>query len=385
MELDILIITNALATSLSLLVAVVMMLNKNNIFHKIIPYVILALALYNLIDLLNLSVNHAYFYSLFNIRYSQFQNYILAFNSFAIPLALMLLLITNSKADFKYSKIFSLPFFIFFFFSFFLAFFFFEKQYKKTILFSYFCLCTIFYFYIILVNKKTYKENNIYHFIMISLWTFVLFETFNFTYLIYNDLFFTDVFNLHSGLDYNASFSSDLIIKYLYNLALIIMFLSFILNPKLLFGSYYFESKPKPDKYQKPKNHWSNIRLKKIVTVDYKTFNDLEEHSLNIIDKLIEIEAKFINNTVAYDNIEDVSQLINEKTHHVEFIFKYHNILSFSKYILKLKMLRAAFLIEEGYLINNSVNDLSALSGYNSRSAFFTKFKEINGFSPTRY
>ena len=81
MELDILIITNALATSLSLLVAVVMMLNKNNIFHKIIPYVILALALYNLIDLLNLSVNHAYFYSLFNIRYSQFQNYILAFNS----------------------------------------------------------------------------------------------------------------------------------------------------------------------------------------------------------------------------------------------------------------------------------------------------------------
>ena len=48
-------------------------------------------------------------------------------------------------------------------------------------------------------------------------------------------------------------------------------------------------------------------------------------------------------------------------------------------------MLRAAFLIEEGYLINNSVNDLSALSGYNSRSAFFTKFKEINGFSPTRY
>ena len=149
MELDILIITNALATSLSLLVAVVMMLNKNNIFHKIIPYVILALALYNLIDLLNLSVNHAYFYSLFNIRYSQFQNYILAFNSFAIPLALMLLLITNSKADFKYSKIFSLPFFIFFFFSFFLAFFFFEKQYKKTILFSYFCFCTIFYFYII--------------------------------------------------------------------------------------------------------------------------------------------------------------------------------------------------------------------------------------------
>ena len=34
---------------------------------------------------------------------------------------------------------------------------------------------------------------------------------------------------------------------------------------------------------------------------------------------------------------------------------------------------------------NNNVTELSQLSGYNSRSAFFTKFKQVNGFSPTKY
>lgn len=384
MELDILIITSALAASLSLLVAIIMLLNKNNIFHKIIPYVILLLALYNLIDLLNLSVNHAYFYSLLGITYSQFQNYILAFNSFFIPLTFLLLLISKSKADFKYSKLLNISFFLFFF-SFFLAFFILEKHYKKLLLFSYLSICIFFYFYFISLNKKTYKEINIYYFILISLWTFIFFETFNFAYVIYNDSLFTDVFNLHPGLDYNESFSPDLTIKYLYNLALIIIFLSFIFNPKLLFGNYYFEPKSKSVKSQKPKNHWSFVKLQKIVNKDYNTFIDLEENRLNILDKLNKIEVKYISNAVGFSNIEDLSQLINEKTHHIEFLFKYYNRISFSKYIIKLKMLRAAFLINKGYLINNSVNDLSVLSGYNSRSAFFTKFKEVNGFSPTKY
>ena len=124
---------------------------------------------------------------------------------------------------------------------------------------------------------------------------------------------------------------------------------------------------------------------KPLVKKKSSSLKKLNENLTELISKLIQIETQFIRNEVLYNNLEDISQLINEKTKLVEFIFKYHNALTFSKYIIKVKMLRAAFLIEDGYLKNNTVTQLSQLSGYNSRSAFFTKFKQVNGFSPTKY
>ena len=86
-----------------------------------------------------------------------------------------------------------------------------------------------------------------------------------------------------------------------------------------------------------------------------------------------------------FDSIESVSQFLIIKTNHIEFIFKYYNTLSFSKFLLKIKMVKASYLIERGYLKENTVENLANELGYNSRSAFFTKFKAINGYSPSQY
>ena len=133
------------------------------------------------------------------------------------------------------------------------------------------------------------------------------------------------------------------------------------------------------------KNHWSYTRFEKINKVDYKIYEELNESLTELILKIIQLENQYIRNEILYNNFEDISQIINEKTQSIEFIFKYYNSLSFSKYLIKIKMLRAAFLIEDGYLKNNTVTQLSQLSGYNSRSAFFTKFKQVNGYSPKKY
>ncbi len=368
------------SAALCLAVGIIMILNNHSFFHKALPYAMLFLGFFGIVDLLNLVINHVYFYDIFKIYYTDIQTFVLRIVSLILPASLIYLFFDKLEFKFKYLSVSRIT--ILLILSLVLSFSVLESSYHKLAYLIYYFSCFLIFLFLIHKNKTYLKDNNVFVFLLVIFCSFVFFLVATLIYFINNDTLFSEFFGLLPALDYDIS---DTFIKFIFNLRLIVIPTAFLFSPKLLFGSYYFESKPKPDKYQKPKNHWSNIRLKKIVTVDYKTFNDLEEHSLNIIDKLIKIEAKFINNTVAYDNIEDVSQLINEKTHHVEFIFKYHNILSFSKYILKLKMLRAAFLIEEGYLINNSVNDLSALSGYNSRSAFFTKFKEINGFSPTRY
>ena len=77
--------------------------------------------------------------------------------------------------------------------------------------------------------------------------------------------------------------------------------------------------------------------------------------------------------------------LIDENKSTVDFVFKYHNNLTFSKYMIKINMLKAGYLIESGYLENNSVNDLANMFGYSSRSAFYSKFKEFNDSSPSQY
>ena len=82
-------------------------------------------------------------------------------------------------------------------------------------------------------------------------------------------------------------------------------------------------------------------------------------------------------------NKEEVSQLINHKLIETEFIFKYHNNLTFNKFMIKINMLKAHNLILNGFLKSNSVTDLAKVFGYKSRAAFFTKFKEITGSSPT--
>ena len=357
-----------------------MLLNNNNIFHKWLPHAVLVLGFLNIIDLLNFVIDHTYFYDVFKIYYSDFQNIILRLVSLITPAFLPVLFFGNFELKFKYFNILRVSSILLL--SIIILFLVLDTTYHKIAFIVYYYSCFMFFLYLIITNKTYLKENNAYIFLLVIFYTFVFVYIVSIIYLIYNDALFSRFSDLLPGLDFDLP---NTFIKFIFNLRLIIIPIAFLINPKLLFGSYYFESKSKLEGSQYVINHWSNIRIEKINKIDFKTFEELNVNLLELISKLIQIETQFIRNEVLYNNLEDISQLINEKTQSVEFIFKYHNTLTFSKYMIKIKMLRAAFLIEDGYLKNNTVTQLSQLSGYNSRSAFFTKFKQVNGFSPSKY
>ena len=380
MEINIVIISAAFAAALCLAVGVIMLLNNNNIFHKWLPHAVLVLGFLNIIDLLNLVIDHTYFYDVFKIYYSDFQNIILRLVSLITPAFLPVLFFGNFELKFKYFNILRVSSILLL--SIIILFLVLDTTYHKIAFIVYYYSCFMFFLYLIITNKTYLKENNAYIFLLVIFYTFVFVYIVSIIYLIYNDALFSRFSDLLPGLDFDLP---NTFIKFIFNLRLIVIPIAFLINPKLLFGSYYFESKSKLESSQYVKNHWSNTRFVKINKIDFKTFEELNENLPELISKLIQIETQFIRNEVLYNNLEDISQLINDKTQSVEFIFKYHNSLTFSKYLIKIKMLRAAFLIEDGYLKNNTVTQLSQLSGYNSRSAFFTKFKQVNGFSPTKY
>ena len=105
----------------------------------------------------------------------------------------------------------------------------------------------------------------------------------------------------------------------------------------------------------------------------------------NAINKIFMLENKFMKNEVMFDNLEEMSNLLDLKTIELKKIYDEFNKLSFSKNLIRLKMLKAKYLIDNSYLNINSLNDLMGIVKYKSKSAFINNFKKITGYSPVAY
>ena len=105
----------------------------------------------------------------------------------------------------------------------------------------------------------------------------------------------------------------------------------------------------------------------------------------NVINKIFMLENKFIKNEVMFDNLEEMSNLLDLKTIELKNIYDEFNKESFSKNLIRLKMLKAKNLIDNSYLKNNSINDLMGIVQYKSKSAFINNFKTITGLTPVAY
>ncbi|MEN8776982.1 MAG: AraC family transcriptional regulator [Polaribacter sp.] len=263
-----------------------------------------------------------------------------------------------------------------------LNFFFLDKKLSRFLFTSYLSFGFLYCLFLILKTKKVLQNFNTYYlFFVIILSLILLLIGAAYVNVITDNFFFNDQIVLLHPLDYNY-FYYDGYIKLLFNLFILAVSGAFLLNKKLVYGSYYFESKKN---LVISNSHWSFVRLGKLDDKDHKLHKEIKDEVLNIINKLIDLETKYIRNEIIFDSIESVSQFLIIKTNHIEFIFKYYNSLSFSKFLLKIKMVKASYLIERGYLKENTVENLANELGYNSRSAFFTKFKAINGYSPSKY
>ena len=381
----ILIITSAFAAISCLYISVIMFSNKGRLFVNSLSYLLLLFSIAKFIDLGNVIINKPQFLYYLNISYSNFQQYFISFLSLAIPVLCLKFFTDHWKKKLNKNEelfLFFLPPLIIIIISFFV-----EKIYYSTIIFIYYEIIGLLSLILLLKNRKYFIQNSIFDFLFAVIIVYNLFTFIAFYYLFLNDNIFSNSIliveplgSVPLGLN-----NSGGIVKLLLNFILIVLPSYILLKPELLYGEYFFKANITREKTNSKKNHWSSSKTKQILKKDLRLYNKIKPDISSIIFKIIMVEKSYINDKLIINTIENIALLIDENKKVVDFIFYYHNNLTFSKYMIKINMLKAGQLIELGYLEQNSVNDLANMFGYSSRSAFYSKFKEFNDTAPSHY
>ncbi|MBT3562059.1 MAG: helix-turn-helix transcriptional regulator [Flavobacteriaceae bacterium] len=381
----ILIITSAFAAISCLYISVIMFSNKGRLFVNSLSYLLLFFSIAKFIDIGNVIVDKSQFLYYSNISYYNFQQNFVSFLSLLVPVLCLKFFTDHWKTKLKKKQRFVLLFLppiITILISFL-----FEKIYYSTIIYVYYQIIGLLSFFLLMKNRKYFIQISVFDLL------FAVIITYNmFTFIAYYYLFINDVYLSNSILIVQPLGSVPLgtdnsggIIKLLLNFILIVLPTYILLKPNLLYGDYFFNADIARSKSESKNNHWSTSKNKQILKKDLRLYKEIKLDISSIIFKIIKVEKNYINNKLIIYKIENIALLIDENTKVVEFIFNYHNNLSFSKYMIKINMLKAGQLIESGYLKQNSVNDLANMFGYSSRSAFYSKFKEFNDSAPSQY
>ena len=381
----ILIITSAFAAISCLYISVIMFSNKGRLFVNSLSYLLLFFSIAKFIDIGNVIVDKSQFLYYSNISYYNFQQNFVSFLSLLVPVLCLKFFTDHWKTKLKKKQRFVLLFLppiITILISFL-----FEKIYYSTIIYVYYQIIGLLSLFLLMKNRKYFIQISVFDLL------FAVIITYNmFTFIAYYYLFINDVYLSNSILIVQPLGSVPLgtdnsggIIKLLLNFILIVLPTYILLKPNLLYGDYFFNADIARSKSESKNNHWSTSKNKQILKKDLRLYKEIKLDISSIIFKIIKVEKNYINNKLIIYKIENIALLINENTKVVEFIFNYHNNLSFSKYMIKINMLKAGQLIESGYLKQNSVNDLANMFGYSSRSAFYSKFKEFNDSAPSQY
>ena len=376
----ILIITSAFAAISCLYVSVIMFSNKGRLFVNSLSYLLLLFSIAKFIDLGNVIVNKAQFLYYVEISYSNFQQYFVSFLSLAVPAFTLKFFTDHWKRDLSSKDIlaifFLLPIILF------ISSFFVEKIYFKAITFIYYEFIGLISFFLLMKNRKYFKTHSAFDFLFFIIISYNIFTLLAFYYLYISDQIFSNSILLIEPLGIN---NGNSVLKLLLNIILIVLPSYILLKPRLLYGEYFFNANIIRVKSNTKNNHWSSSKTKQILKKDLRLYKELKLDISSIIFKINKVEKNYIKNKLIITTIENIALLIDENKKVVEFIFKYHNNLTFSKYMIKINMLKAGQLIESGYLEQNSVTDLANMFGYSSRSAFYSKFKEFNESAPSQY
>lgn len=377
---DIIIITTAFAAVSCLYISVIMFSNKGRLFVNSLSYLLLLFFIAKFMDLGNVIINKAQFLYYLNITYLDFQQYFISFLGLAVPVFCLKFFTDHLKRDLNLSNsiiLFIVPPSLVIFISFFV-----EIVYFKTIYFIYYEIIGLLLMFLLIKNRKYFIANSAFDFLFVAILSYNLFTFLSFYILYINETIFTNSILLIKPI---GSSDDGGVIKLLLNLILIAIPSYILFKPRLLYGEYFFHANIIREKPENIKNHWSSSKNKQILKKDLRIYKKIKFDISSIIFKLIKTENNYIKNKLIINTIENIALLIDENKSTVDFVFKYHNNLTFSKYMIKINMLKAGYLIESGYLENNSVNDLANMFGYSSRSAFYSKFKEFNDSSPSQY
>ncbi len=217
---------------------------------------------------------------------------------------------------------------------------------------------------------------------LIKKWTIVLFIViiafiFRFHIVYYKEYLYLDPSDINYSLKYLWVVSS----------VWILLFIIILSNPEILYGYHILkEESTKTIEDSQSNNYW-NIKSK----VKIKNSQDrLLKEKINpkIENYLFELNAILYRNNYFTNpkfSMKDLALVLNIPSSHLKFIFKYHSKLSFSDFKKISRIQNSIKLINNNYLVVNTLESLSRKVGFSSYNPFFSCFKDVVGKSPHEY
>jgi AraC-like DNA-binding protein len=166
-----------------------------------------------------------------------------------------------------------------------------------------------------------------------------------------------------------------------------VIFIKIIVSPEILYGLPKLHKKINSSQI-------SNVEIPSIWNLqmdavsnqkDIKLKEKIDDNVLNIIKEIefLTVDQHFFRNQKVA--ISELSMEMSIPLSHLVYIFKYHCQLSFTEYKTQIKINDAKTLIENGFLVANTLESLATEVGFSSYNPFFTAFKKLVGISPNEY
>ena len=166
------------------------------------------------------------------------------------------------------------------------------------------------------------------------------------------------------------------------------LFIKIILSPEILYG-YDFLNKSIDEVTEK-------ITLNTVWKINGTVTEINSEKDKKIEEKLNGLLANYIhkieelsfNSDVFRDpklGFEEISSMLKIPVSHINYIFKFHCLESFTDYKKIVRIHDATKLIEKGYLNDKTIESLSEKVGFSSYITFHLAFKSITGLSTQEY
>ncbi|MEO9966033.1 MAG: ABC transporter permease [Reichenbachiella sp.] len=105
----------------------------------------------------------------------------------------------------------------------------------------------------------------------------------------------------------------------------------------------------------------------------------------SILERLDELmtSSKFYLNDDA--SLSSLAELLHTTTHHLSQVLNESKGISFQELISQNRIREARYLLKDQSMAQTKVENIAAMVGYNSKSAFNTAFKRLTGLTPSEY
>jgi AraC-like DNA-binding protein len=166
------------------------------------------------------------------------------------------------------------------------------------------------------------------------------------------------------------------------------VFVKLILTPEILYGYNFLNKTIKKEAKELLLNNVWQIEAKAIPIIIGREKILAPKINLLLMEYLHQIEELSFHNQ-AFRNpdygLNDLALALNIPVSHINFIFKYHCIESFSDYKKIVRINDAIQLLENGYLNKHKVETLATHVGFASYNTFILAFKSITGVTTLSY